>query len=398
MKNDIVYKIPQIEIQKFFNLDNKEFQELKKQVGINTVEHLNQNNLSCMISFFRKVNNKDDIDIENFNLKLFEVKEHEEIKLEEIKDVPEPKKIKIYKEKKTSHKAVRPIEEKSSFIAYLSMKDASAAYNQDRLKLYYSFNRVLSINEKCFPFNVSKSFQANMKDIKSKFSQKIKIYLYSNGETYNKIERTTIFKKPRVWTPEEDEKILNFYNSDYYKNPQNKNLKNPYTMKDLCKDLKVKDKKTIVKRASELGFKNFSMPKQREYSDEEKELLKSCVGKYQTSKIQKIFKEHGYSRSIIALNIEIQRLKLSRKLNGKNELSLRMLAEAFGVDTHFFSDSKERINALNPTKTNRELIFTRENIKKYVIENPYDFNLGKVDNKFFIELLTGATNDNNNQL
>lgn len=56
------------------------------------------------------------------------------------------------------------------------------------------------------------------------------------------------------------------------------------------------------------------------------------------------------------------------------------------------------MRALNPTKTNKELIFTRENIKKYVIENPYDFNLGKVDNKFFIELLTGTTNDNNNQL
>lgn len=104
MKNDIVYKIPQIEIQKFFNLNNKEFQELKKQVGINTVEHLNQNNLSCMISFFRKVNNKDDIDIENFNLKLFEVKEDEEVKLEEIKDIPEPKKIKIYKTKKQNLK------------------------------------------------------------------------------------------------------------------------------------------------------------------------------------------------------------------------------------------------------------------------------------------------------
>lgn len=72
-----------------------------------------------------------------------------------------------------------------------------------------------------------------------------------------------------------------------------------------------------------------------------------------------------------------------------------MLAEAFGVDTHFFSDSEERMRALNPAKTNKELIFTRENIKKYVIQNPYDFNLGKVDNKFFVELLTGEQNDNN---
>ncbi len=387
MKNDITYKIPQSEIQNFFNLNNKDFQELKKQVGINTVEHLNQNNLSCMISFFRKVHNKNDLDIRNFNLKLFEVKESEQIKLEEIKGIPEPKKIKIYKEKKVVLKP-KPIEQ-SSFISYASMKEASIAFNRDRLKLYYSTKRVLSINDKCIPFNISKSFQANIRDIKSRFAEKIKIYLYSNGETYNKIERTTVFKQPRIWGKEEDEKILNFYNSEYYKNPQNKNLKNPYTMKDLCRDLKVGDKKTIAKRASELGFTNFSMPKQREYSIEEIELLKNCVGKYQTAKIQKIFKEHGFQRSIVALNIQIQRLKLSRKLDGKNELSLRMLAEAFGVDTHFFSDSEERMRTLNPAKTNKELIFTRENIKKYVIQNPYDFNLGKVDNKFFVELLVG---------
>lgn len=332
MKNDIVYKIPQIEIQKFFNLDNKEFQELKKQVGINTVEHLNQNNLSCMISFFRKVNNKDDLDIKNFNLKLFEVKEHEEVKLEEIKDIPEPKKIKIYKEKKTKFKKARPIEDVSSLTPT------------------------------------------------------------------RKINKNRGVRK-RIFTEQEDKKILEYYNSDYYKNPQNKSIKKPYTLKDLCRDLGASDRRMIANRASELGFTNFSLPlANRTFTDKELELLKTCLGKYQTSKIQKIFKEHGFTRSIVALNVQIQRLKLSTKLDGRGDLTLRLLSEAFGVDTHYFTDNEARMRALNPTKTNKELIFTRENIKKYVIENPYDINLGKVDNKFFIELLTGATNDNNNRL
>ncbi len=160
-------------------------------------------------------------------------------------------------------------------------------------------------------------------------------------------------------------------------------------MQDLCKDLKASDRKMIAIRASELGFTNFILPTgSRDFLPEELELLKKCIGKYQTGKIQKIFKQNGYQRSIVSLNVQLQRYKLSCKLDGRGDLSLRLLSEAFGVDGHFFCDSEARLKILKPTKTNKELIFTRENIKKYIIENPYDFNLGKVDSKFFIELLT----------
>ncbi len=50
-----IYKIPQDEIKKFLNLDSKKFHEIKKQIGINTIEHLNEKNLTTIISFLHKI-------------------------------------------------------------------------------------------------------------------------------------------------------------------------------------------------------------------------------------------------------------------------------------------------------------------------------------------------------
>lgn len=321
MKNESIYQIPQDRVREILKLDSLQFQELKRVFNLNTVEPVSFNILRGFISYQKRLN-KIDLEIESLKLDEFIVK-NDDLKTFE-KDIPEPKKIKIYKEKKVIKKAV---EKKPT------------------------------------------------------------------TTTVEKLERPKRIKKggrkARIFTPEEDKKILDFYHSDWYKNQDKKTHKNPYTMKQLCIDLNVNDRKNISQRASELGFTNFVLPScNKEFSQEEIELLKTCLGKYKTAKIQSIFKLHGFNRSIVAINVQVQRLQLSLKLTGKGDLSLRLLAEGFGVDTHFFSTNEKRMKVLNPTKTSKELIFTRKNIKKYVIENPYDFNMGKVDNKFLIELLT----------
>lgn len=321
MKNEQTYLIPQDKVKEILKLDSQEFQELKRVFNLNTVEPVSFNNLRGFISYQKRLN-KIDLEIESLKLDEFIVKD-DDLKTFE-KDIPEPKKIKIYKPKKTVVKA---------------------------------------------------------KTTTTTTVEKVK---KTRPTTNNKAGR-----KARTFTAEEDKKILEFYNSDWYKN-QNKNKhKNPYTMEKLCKDLKASDRKIIARRASELGFKNFVIPAaSREFTAKEIELLKDCLGKFQATKIREILKQHGFNRSIVAINIQVQRLQLSLKLTGKGDLSLRLLAQGFGVDTHFFSNNEHRMKALNPIKTNKEFIFTRQDIKKYVIENPYDFNMGKVDNKFLIELLT----------
>lgn len=98
MKNEISYRIPQDEIKDFLELDNQKFQELKKQVGINTAKPLSLNNFKTLISFASYIGivSKES----HFNLEPFKENENNSVD-SMILDTPEPKKIKIYKEKKT---------------------------------------------------------------------------------------------------------------------------------------------------------------------------------------------------------------------------------------------------------------------------------------------------------
>ena len=325
MKNEITYQIPQHKIREFLKLDNQKFQELKRQVGINTIEPLSYNNLKALISFSSRLDENVPA-IDKFDLKLFEVDEND-LKIESfIKDSPEPKKIKIYKEKKTKLPKIQRVEEQ--------------------------------------------------KEIPIK---KPKI----NGRT------------KRTFTPDEDKKILDYYNSDYYKYRKVEKGKKPYSSRDLAADLKVKDKKIIAQRASELGFTNFVNPKDgNEYCEEELKILKENVGRCTTKKIQQLLKEAGYLKSIVSINVKITRLNLSLKLDGSGDLTLTLLSKALGVDTHVITNNKNLMLQVGPEKTNRELIFTREKLREYIIQNPYDFNFGKVDNKFLVELLVGDKNAN----
>ena len=325
MKNEITYQIPQHKIREFLKLDNQKFQELKKQVGISTLEPLTHNNLKALISFCSRLDENVPA-IDKFDLKLFEVDSNDLIEQCIIKDIPEPKKIKIYKEKKTKLPKPQKVEKQ--------------------------------------------------KEIPIK---KPKI----NGRT------------KRTFTPDEDKKILDYYNSDYYKYRKVEKGKKPYSSRDLAADLKVKDKKIIAQRASELGFTNFVNSKiGNEYSDPELEILKKNIGKCTPKKIQQILKVARFHKSIVSINVKITRLSLSLKLDGSGDLTLTLLSKALGVDTHVITNNKNLMLQVGPEKTNRELIFTREKLREYIIQNPYDFNFGKVDNKFLVELLVGDKNAN----
>ena len=178
MKNDTTYQIPQDRVRDILKLDSLQFQELKRVFNLNTVEPVSFNILRGFISYQKRLN-KTDIDIESLKLDEFIVKD-DDLKIFE-KDIPEPKKIKIYKEKKVIKK---PVEKKPT------------------------------------------------------------------TTTVEKLERPKRIKKggrkAKTFTPEEDKKILEFYNSDWYKNQNKKTHKNPYTMKQLCIDLNVKDMKNII--------------------------------------------------------------------------------------------------------------------------------------------------------
>uniref|UniRef100_UPI004047323E hypothetical protein n=1 Tax=Aliarcobacter sp. TaxID=2321116 RepID=UPI004047323E len=409
MKNEISYKIPQDKIREFFDLDSQKFQELKKQVGINTIEPLNLNNLKALISFSSYLG-LDAPAIDIFDLKPFEVDEST-LKVEKtIIDIPEPKKIKIYKEKKpkpikqkiekVAKPKPKPIKQKIEKVAkpkftnllkdtyiFKTHDEASLSYRADFKNIWWTtdVDKFEFRNEN--KFDDSGSYSFNFSKIKA-LHPTGRIYFFTNNTYYER--KSVNSRKRRVFTEKEDKKILEYYNSEFYKNNKIELGKKPYTMKDLCIDLNVKDRKVIVQRASELGFTNFVTTKVgNEYTEEELEILKANVGKITTKKIQQLLKEKGYQKSIVSINVKLTRLNLSLKLDGTNDLTLTLLAKALGVDLHNITDNKKLMADVNPEKTKKELIFKRENLKKYIIENPYDLNFGKIDNKFLVELLVG---------
>lgn len=409
MKNETRnIKIPQIKIREILGLDEESFYDLRKVFSIVNADPISYQVLHGMIDYQSKIGKKNLINFKDAKIEKLKIYEQKE-KIEEKVTVRVPKKkILKYKDvednettkttkttkRKYTKKAKKAKKEKpparnyfsENFIKFSSQKEAAKAYNQDQLKLYYSLKPILNIENGTI-FNIKKGFAYNMKEIKKKHPGVRVFHFYSDNKTYDKSIREMKIKKSREFTKDEDEMILNYYNSEYYRNP-NANIKNPITLTMLQNKLNIKCKKTISLRASKLGFTDFiTNRKNSSWCKDEIEILKENIGLCSTSKIQKILKEKGYQKSLVSINVKLTRMKISLKLNGKGDLSLRLLSEAFGVDTHFFTNDEKRMEFLKPEKSEKAWYFSRENIKNYVVNNPYDINLAKVDNKFFIELL-----------
>jgi hypothetical protein len=380
MRNEPIYKIPQDKLKEFLKLDNQKFQELKRAVGIATIEPLNSNNLKVMISYLAALGQMTPA-INKLDLKSFEVDE-KDINLI-VEKTPEPKKIKTYKTKKQKVEKKTPIVNIKFFINH---DEASKAYRLEKQTLYWSKTKEF-VRTKMNKFDDSGIFSFNFKKIKEVYPAG-KIYLFTDGTFYE--QKTINSRKKIVYTIDQDKKILDYYNSDFYKYHKTTDGKASYTMKDLCKELKVKDRKLIAQRASELGFTDFVSPKAgNEYADEEIQIIEKNIGKATPKKIQQLLKEKGFQKSIVSINVKITRLNLSLKLDGTGDLTLTLLSRALGIDTHSITDNKKLMQQVNPDKTKKEWIFSREKVKEYILNNPYDLNFGKIDNKFLVELLTG---------
>lgn len=188
----------------------------------------------------------------------------------------------------------------------------------------------------------------------------------------------------KQFTPEEDERILAFYNSPDYADTRKK--KNGITtLKQLAKEFNI-DSDSIRLRAANLGFTNFKKPKEKNWSEAEYKLLEECAGKYNPRKIEKIFREHGYTRGYIAIGIKITRQNLSRLLDGSADMNLKTLSKFMGVEPHYFYDNN-RFEKLMAYEENNQWIISKENVRNYLINNPLDYALRKVDASWFVNLL-----------
>jgi len=390
MKNNYIYKIPQDKVKEILGLNQADWEQLKRVFNIMTIEPISFKQLTGLIDYQSRIGQKDSIDFKNAKesrLKEFRILEKDYVKLE----VPNLEVKKIRDKPITKKKRVVEEIQDPNFVKFKSHTAAKKAYIQQTKVLYYSLKPVIHLSN-AIKFDTTKSFHRNITEIKEKYPKQ-KIFLYSDNQTFNKTKISRKTKKKRVWTKEQDKKIIEYYNSDYYKKINLKDIKKPYTMKDLAADIGV-DRKQISIRASELGFTNFKAKRETDYKDEEIKLLDQFAGSKSSSQLQKILKTHGFTRSQRSINVKLTRMNLSRKLNGKGDLNLRLLAELLGIDVHGLDRNEKFIEYMQPYKQDGQLLFCRKKLKSFMMENPYEFNLGKVDNKFFIELLTTKGNQN----
>jgi len=270
-----------------------------------------------------------------------------------------------------------------------SAKAASKIYNNGYV-LYYSC-KGKGIGILC-KFDTTKPFASNLSTVTTNYRYGIFDY-YLNGDKFDTNDIIPIItNKGKEYTKEEDKKILAFYNGPDYADTKKK-TKGGITLKELAAEMKV-DTKSIRNRAIELGFTNFKSPREKKWTDPEYELLKKCIGKYNPKKIEIIFREHGFTRGFVAIGIKITRMRLSRALDGSEEMNLKSLAKAMGVDSHFFYDNK-RLKKLKAIEENNQWIMERKNIKEYLINNPYDYSLAKVEPKWYIDIISSSSGEQN---
>jgi len=384
MKNNYIYKIPQEKVKEILGLDQRSWEHLKRVFNITTIQPISFKQLTGLIDYQSKIGQKENIDFEKAKesrLKEFKILEKDYKKI----DIPNMEVKKIKPKPKPKKKIVVEEVIDPNFIKFKSHQATKKAYIKETKVLYYSLKPVIHLSY-ATKFDTTKSFHRNITEIKQRYPKQ-KIFLYSDNKTFNKTKITRKSKKTRIWTSEEDKKIMDYYNSDFYKKQNIKTLKTAYTMKDLAVEISA-DRKQIAIRASALGFTNFKTKREKDYKDEEIEILNKYTGIKSSSQLQKIFKENGFTRSQRSINVKIQRLKLSAKLNGKGDLNLRLLGELLGLDPHALDRNEKLMEYMQPKREDGQLLFCRKKLKSFIMENPYEFNLGKVDSKSFIELLT----------
>ena len=316
-----------------------------------------------------------------------------------------PIEFKLYKSYKTDY----PILHNFRFDEILLYTDivTNAAHYQNDLKRVKSAKFAVKLfNNGYVLYYVQKGSKVNIlcklditKPFATNLSKVVKNYRYGAFDFYTYGERFDIKNIKRdtdnlgkVWTKEEDQKVLNFYNNSDYATARKKH-NGGTTLKELAKEIGI-DTKSIRDRAIKLGFVNFKKPNDKNWSPEELKLLEKCAGKYNPKKIEKIFREHGFTRGFVGIGIKLTRLGFSRKLSGEKELNLKLLSDAMGVDSHFFYENN-RLEKLKAKNENNQIIFNIENVGNYLINNPYDYNLSKVEPKWFIETILSSQQSEN---
>lgn len=147
----------------------------------------------------------------------------------------------------------------------------------------------------------------------------------------------------------------------------------------------------VSKRGAELGV---ARAKERPWTVPEKELLER-FGHLAPSGIRRQFSAAGFSRSIAAIQIKLNRTRIKRNLEG---YSANSLAGALGLDVHKILTWIRR-GLLTAERRGTERTQTQGGdiwwisdraVKRFVLRVPEEIDLARVEKIWFLDLLTGG--------
>jgi hypothetical protein len=143
----------------------------------------------------------------------------------------------------------------------------------------------------------------------------------------------------------------------------------------------------VVKRAALIGA---ARTKEAPWSEEELRILEKFAW-MASGGISKKLRERGFSRSSLACKLKLKRIKARRDSN-TDQYSARGLADCFGIDSHaitrWINRGLLKAEWQNSDRDRDIYVIHEKDVRSFIFENPMEFDLRKVDQLWFMDLIT----------
>ena len=147
----------------------------------------------------------------------------------------------------------------------------------------------------------------------------------------------------------------------------------------------------LKKRARELGL---ARTKELPWSEPELAILSRCAW-MSDDRIRLKLKAAGYARTATGIHLKLKRMRF--KHDGSYH-SAYSLAQALGIDPHAVTrwiksghlKAKLRGTARTPQQNGDGYLIQEKDVRRFVLEHPTDIDLRKVDQLWFLDVLTNG--------
>jgi hypothetical protein len=147
----------------------------------------------------------------------------------------------------------------------------------------------------------------------------------------------------------------------------------------------------LKKRARELGL---ARTKEKPWSEPELEILSRCAW-MSNERIRLKLKAAGYTRTVTGIHLKLRRMKFK---HDPGFYSANGLAQALGIDSHVVSrwlrsghlKAKLRGTSRGEKQNGDIYLIFEKDVRRFVLEHPTEIDLRKVDQLWFLDLLTNG--------